>query len=53
MKPLELSASLFSINNLGIATISFNKDIYVVKNLSAIDSKVLGLKIIPGAESDS
>jgi hypothetical protein len=51
-KPLELSASLLSINNQGIATIAFNKDIYVVKNLTAIDSQVLGLKIIPGAESD-
>ena len=33
-------------------TIAFNKDIYVVKNLTAIDSQVLGLKIIPGAESN-
>jgi hypothetical protein len=50
---LELSASLFSINNNGIATIEFNKDIYVVKNLSSIDFKVLGINIIPGVESNS
>lgn len=37
-KPLELSASLFSVSNDGIATLAFNKEIYAVKNLTAIDS---------------
>jgi hypothetical protein len=51
-KPLELSATLSSITNEGLATIVFNKDIYVIKNLTAIDSEILGLNIIAGAESD-
>lgn len=51
-KPLQLAASISSITNEGIVTISFNKNIYVVKNLTVIDSQVLGINIIPGAESD-
>jgi hypothetical protein len=51
-KPLQLGASISSITNEGIVTIAFNKDIYVIQNLTAIDSQVLGVKIIAGAESD-
>ena len=51
-KPLQLGASISSITNEGIVTIAFNKDIYVIQNLTAIDSQVLSVKIIAGAESD-
>jgi hypothetical protein len=51
-KPLQLAASISSITNEGIVTIAFNKDIYVIQNLTAIDSQVLSVKIIAGAESD-
>jgi membrane protein DedA with SNARE-associated domain len=37
-KPLQLAASISSITNEGIVTIAFNKDIYVIQNLTAIDS---------------
>ena len=40
------------MNNEGIATITFNKDIYIVKNLTAIDSYVFRIKTIAGADSD-
>ncbi len=51
-KPIDLSASISSINNMGIVTIAFNKDVYVIKNLSAINSDVLGIKTIAGKDSD-
>ena len=52
IKPLQLAASISSITNEGIVTIAFNKDIYVIQNLKAIDSQVLDVKIIAEAESD-
>lgn len=50
-KPIELTASL-SVTNAGIATIKFNKDVYAIANITAIDSSVLGISVVPGAESD-
>ena len=49
---MELTAILASISNTGIANIAFNKDIYEIKNLSAINSEVLSIKIIGGKDSD-
>ncbi len=51
-KPLELSVSLASISNEGIIIIAFNKDVYEIKNLSAINSEVLSIKSIAGKDSD-
>lgn len=30
----------------------FNKDIYPIPNISAIDTNVLGIKVLPGIDSD-
>ena len=30
----------------------FNKDVYPIPNISAIDNKVLGIKVLPGIDSD-
>ncbi len=51
-KPLELSATIASITNNGVFTIIFNKDIYEIKNLSAINSDVLSIKTLAGKDSD-
>ena len=51
-KKFQLDAFLASISNEGIATIAFNKDVYEIKNLSAIDSDFLSIKIAAGKDSD-
>jgi hypothetical protein len=51
-KPIELAVILSSITNEGIATLKFNKDVYPIPNISAIDSRVLGIKVLPGIDSD-
>ena len=51
-KNIQLGAFLASISNEGIATIAFNKDVYEIKNLSAINSEVLSIKSIAGKDSD-
>ncbi len=51
-KPIELSASIASIKNSGIVTLAFNKDVFIIKNLTLINSEVLRIKSIPGIDSD-
>lgn len=51
-KPLELNAMITSITKDGTVTIAFNKDVYVILNLTAIDTEVLGISTVAGKESD-
>lgn len=37
---------------MGIVIIAFNKDVYVIKNLTAINPDVVGIKTIAGKDSD-
>ena len=39
-KPIPLEARISKISNEGLVTLAFNKDVFVVKNLSAIDYDV-------------
>jgi hypothetical protein len=50
-KPIPLEARIASILNVGMVTISFNKDILVVKNLTAFQDSVLNIKVEPGPDS--
>jgi hypothetical protein len=47
-----LTAKISKITNEGIVTISFNKDVMVIKNLSKIDYNVISVTILAGADSD-
>jgi hypothetical protein len=35
-----------------MVTLAFNKDVYLIPNLTSIDSNVLSITTIPGTESD-
>ena len=44
-KPIPLEARINKISNEGIVTLAFTKDVYVIKNLSAIDYDVFDIKV--------
>jgi hypothetical protein len=49
---IPLSVTLSSISNTGLATLTFNKDVYEIANLTSIDSNVLEVKTLAGRDSD-
>ena len=44
-KPIPLEARINKISNEGLVTLAFTKDVYVIKNLSAIDYDVFEIKV--------
>jgi hypothetical protein len=44
-KPIPLEARIKKISNEGLVTLAFNKDVYVIKNLSAIDYDLFEIKV--------